>query len=106
MAGVGAAALIGFGAGGEVDVFPYLLSRYFGLAALSTLFGVAWTAFGVAGAVGPILLGYAYDASGSYEVVLVWAAGGTLGIGGLMLTLPAFDRRSADATPAPVSALR
>src|SRR5688572_932337 len=96
-AGVIAAALIGFGTGGEVDVFPYLLSRYFGLAALSTLIGVAWMAFGVAGAAGPILLGRAYDATGSYELVLMFAAAGALAMGALMLSLPACERHSPSA---------
>ena len=65
-AGMVAAALIGFGTGGEIDVFPYLLSRYFGVTALSSLMGLAWMAFGLAGAAGPILMGRAYDATGSY----------------------------------------
>jgi hypothetical protein len=46
-AGAIAAALIGFGTSGEVDVFPHLLSRYFGLA-LSTLFGMTRLTFGLA----------------------------------------------------------
>jgi MFS family permease len=95
-AGTVAAALIGFGTGGEVDVVPYLLSRYFGLAALSTLFGTAWMAFGLAGAVGPIAMGRAHDATGSYEVVLVYMAAGTLAIAGLLLSLPRCDRAAAE----------
>ena len=39
-----AAAMIGFGMGGELDVTPFLLSRYFGLRSLSALYGVAWMA--------------------------------------------------------------
>jgi predicted MFS family arabinose efflux permease len=37
--GVLAAALIGLGMGGEADVTPYLLSRYFGLRSFSVLYG-------------------------------------------------------------------
>jgi hypothetical protein len=33
-----AVMLIGFGMGGEVDTLPFLLSRYFGLRSLSTLY--------------------------------------------------------------------
>ena len=91
-AGMVAAMLIGFGTGGEIDVIPYLLSRYFGLAALSTLFGSAWMAFGLAGAVGPIAMGRAHDGTGSYEVVLVYMAAGTLAIAALILSLPPYDR--------------
>ncbi len=92
IAGIAAAALIGFGTGGEIDVFPYLLSRYFGVTALSSLFGLTWMAFGLAGAVGPIMMGRAYDTTGSYELVLICAAAATLGIGGLMLTLPSYNQ--------------
>jgi MFS family permease len=87
-AGVVAALLVGFGAGGESDVTPYLLSRYFGLRAVSTLYGVAWTAAGCAGAVGPLLLARAFDATGSYEAALRGLAVVTLAAGALMLTLP------------------
>jgi hypothetical protein len=40
-AGCLAAALIGIGAGGEAATTPYLLTRYFGLRAFSTLYGNA-----------------------------------------------------------------
>jgi MFS family permease len=83
-----AAALIGFGTGGEVDVIPYLLSRYFGLGSLATLYGLAWTAFGLAGAAGPVVMGRAFDGTGSYERVLLWFAGALAGGAALMLTLP------------------
>lgn len=86
--GVLAAVLIGFGIGGETDVTPYLLSRYFGLRSIATLYGLTWTALGLAGAVGPILMGRAFDTTGSYEDVLVKLAVGTLGVAALMLTLP------------------
>src|SRR5689334_23705269 len=69
--GVVAAALIGFGSGGELDVTPYLLSRYFGLRSISTLYGFSWMALGFSGIVGPILMGRAFDATGSYETVLI-----------------------------------
>jgi cyanate permease len=87
--GIAAAVLVGFGAGGEADVTPYLLSRYFGLRAVSTLFGVVWTAAGCAGVVGPLLMARAFDATGSYETVLLRLAAVTLAAGVLMLILPA-----------------
>jgi MFS family permease len=62
-----AAALLGFAAGGESDITPYLLSRYFGLRGLSTLYGMAWAAFGAGTAVGPVLMGKLYVITGSYQ---------------------------------------
>lgn len=87
-AGVLAAACIGFGAGGEVDVTPYLLSRHFGLRSLSTLYGFNWTAWGVAGALGAVILGRSFDATGSYAATLIELGFITLGSAGLMWTLP------------------
>ena len=62
-----AAFLIGIGTAGESDVVPYLLTRYFGLRSCSTLYGVAWIATALGAAGGPILMGRAFDTTGSYE---------------------------------------
>ena len=104
--GLLAAALLGFGIGGETDVAPYLLSRYFGLRSISTLYGFTWTALGLAGAVGPVLLGWAFDATGSYESTFVQLSLVTLGAGALMLALPACPLSSCPVSincPDPVS---
>ncbi len=60
-------AIIGFAAGGESDITPFLLSRYFSLRRFSTLYGVAWTAFAVGTAIGPILMGRLYASTGAYQ---------------------------------------
>jgi MFS family permease len=73
-AGCLAAALIGVGAGGEAATTPYLLTRYFGLRAFSTLYGLTWTFYAAAGAIGPVILGRAFDATGSYTSLLVLLA--------------------------------
>src|ERR1700729_56385 len=73
-AGCLAAALIGIGAGGEAAITPYLLTRYFGLRAFSTLYGLTWSFYAAAGAIGPVLLGRAFDATGSYASLLVFLA--------------------------------
>lgn len=65
-----AAALIGIGAGGEAATTPYLLTRYFGLRSFSTLYGFTWTFYAAAGAIGPVILGRAFDATGSYASLL------------------------------------
>jgi MFS family permease len=70
-AGCFAAALIGVGAGGEAAITPYLLTRYFGLRAFSTLYGLTWTFYAAAGATGPVILGRAFDSTGSYASLLV-----------------------------------
>ena len=89
-AGVLAAALIGAGMGGEADVTPYLLSRYFGLRAFSALYGLTWTAYAIAGAVGPILMGRAFDVTESYTTLLTVLAGVIAAVASLMLFLPRY----------------
>ena len=94
-AGVLAAALIGFGMGGEADITPYLLSRYFGLRSFAVLYGLTWTFYAVAGAIGPILMGKAFDVTGSYEALLVQLAIATLAVASLMLFLPRYHAPAA-----------
>jgi predicted MFS family arabinose efflux permease len=95
-AGFGAAALIGFGMGGEGDVNPYLLSRYFGLRSFSTLYGFSWSAYAIAGALGPVIMGRAFDATGSYRALLLELAVATLAAAALMLFLPRYKSVLAD----------
>ncbi len=90
-----AAAFIGVGAGGEADITPFLLTRYFGLRAFSTLYGLTWTFYAAAGAIGPIILGRAFDSTGSYASLLVILAGVTGVSALLMLLLPRYSNASA-----------
>jgi MFS family permease len=93
--GIGAAALIGFGMGGEGDVTPYLLSRYFGLKSFSSLYGFTWTAYAIAGAAGPVIMGRAFDATGSYRALLVQLSVATLAAASLLLLLPRYPANFA-----------
>jgi len=85
-----AAALIGVGLGAEADITPYLLTRYFGLASFSTLYGFTWTFYAIAGATGPVILGRAYDVTGSYTSLLTVLALAMAIAAGLMLLLPQY----------------
>jgi MFS family permease len=89
--GVVAAFLIGFGTSGETDVAPYLLSRYFGLRSFSTYYGLLWMSHATAGAVGPIVMGRVFDATGSYEVALVRFSLLAAVVAALMLLMPRYD---------------
>jgi MFS family permease len=97
-AGVAGAALIGIGVGAEADITPYLLTRYFGLRSFSTLYGLTWTAYAIAGATGPVLMGKVFDATGSYTVLLT-ALSFAVGAAILLLrALPPYPHRSEPAT--------
>lgn len=88
------AGLIGVGAGGEADITPYLLTRYFGLKSFSTLYGFTWTFYAIAGAIGPVLLGHAFDSTGSYAAILILLGFAVALAGGLMLLLPRYPELS------------
>ena len=107
-AGCVAAALIGIGAGGEAATTPYLLTRYFGLRSLSTLYGLTWTFYAAAGAIGPVILGRAFDATGSYTSLLVLLAVTLAIAAALNLLLPRYSDdsfKNAQGGPAPVERL-
>jgi MFS family permease len=99
------AALLGFAAGGESDITPYLISRYFGLNSFSSLYGVAWTAFAMGTAIGPVLMGRFYSFAGSYkpsgiELLAVPALASAV----LMTRMPPYSDRTGDKTgPASVA---
>lgn len=103
--GVAAAVLIGLGMGGEADVTPYLLSRYFGLRSFAVLYGLTWTFYAAAGAIGPVLMGQAFDVTGSYEGLLVRLALMTLAVAALMLLLPRYGSVTAAASLPPGAAV-
>lgn len=93
-AGCLAAALIGVGAGGEAAITPYLLTRYFGLRAFSTLYGVTWTFYAAAAAIGPVLLGHAFDSTGSYVSLLTILATALALAAAMNLLLPKYSKSS------------
>jgi MFS family permease len=92
-----AAFIAGLGAGCELDLIPYMLRRYFGLRSFSTLYGLVYTVFAVAGAIAPLIVGRIYDATGSYNGILNIFCAATF-IGALtMFALPAY-RYAAQAS--------
>jgi MFS family permease len=90
-AGCLATALIGIGAGGEAATTPYLLTRYFGLRSFSTLYGLTWTFYAAAGAIGPVMLGRAFDATGSYSSLLIFLAAALMVAAAANLLLPRYS---------------
>jgi MFS family permease len=66
----GGAFLVGLALGAEADIIAYLLGRYFGLRSFGTAFGFAFGFFVLAAGVGPLLMGLAFDRTGSYRPVL------------------------------------
>jgi MFS family permease len=101
------AALIGLGMGAEADVMPYLISRYFGLASFSEIYGYAFTAYALAGALGPLLMGWSFDRFHSYSATLVGLAAAMLTGAAVLASLPRYSALASDQSlavePAPAA---
>jgi MFS family permease len=82
-----AAGLVGLGMGAEADVMSYLISRFFPMDSFSEIYGYTFTAYAIAAAFGPLLMGWSFDQFHSYVgAVLALAAAmlaGALAIGSL-----------------------
>ncbi|SPA42756.1 Major facilitator superfamily MFS_1 [Cupriavidus taiwanensis] len=65
-----AATLIGLTIGAEGDLISYLVRSYFGLSSFGSLFGIAFSGYGLGAVIGPIALGGWFDRHGSYDVPL------------------------------------
>ena len=61
-----AAFVVGLGLGAKGDIIAYLISRYFGLRSFGEIYGYAFSAFVLTGALGPLLMGIGFDRTGSY----------------------------------------
>jgi predicted MFS family arabinose efflux permease len=73
-----AAALIGLAIGAESDVMPFLVSRYFGMRSMRTLFGCIFASYTIGAAAGAYFLGAGLDATSSYRTPLEFATAAML----------------------------
>jgi hypothetical protein len=66
-----------------------------GLRAFSTLYGLTWTFYAAAGAIGPVILGRAYHSTGSYTLLLAILAGVLALAAAMNLLLPRYGEPGA-----------
>jgi len=64
-------AIFGFGLGGSMTMRMSIIPEYFGTKAVGTLIGIAGVAWGLGGIVGPLLAGYIFDTTASYDVAFL-----------------------------------
>ncbi len=62
--------ILGAAAGVEYDLMAYLVSRYFGQLHYASIYGFLYGFFAIGAAVGPMVFGKYYDATGSYDGML------------------------------------
>ncbi|MEE8440003.1 MAG: MFS transporter [Micropepsaceae bacterium] len=60
---------LGLGLGAEIDLMGFLVSRYFGLKAFGQIYGYVFALFALGSGSGPMIHGFAYDLTGSYNVI-------------------------------------
>ncbi|MFL2546986.1 MAG: MFS transporter [Candidatus Rariloculaceae bacterium] len=72
-----ASILVGLATGAEFDVMSYLTSRYFGLRSFGQLYGYFFSVFQLGAAFGPLLMGFSFDANGTYTAALWILVGAT-----------------------------
>jgi MFS family permease len=73
-----AAMLIGFGYGSESATIPYLVGRYFGLRSFGEIYSYLFITVPLGGALGPLLMGSAFDRKGSYQLALLFCGVATV----------------------------
>lgn len=62
--------LCGLGIGAELDLMGFLVSRYFGLRAIGTIYGILFAIFVIGSGVGPYLVSLSFEHAQSYAPVL------------------------------------
>jgi MFS family permease len=67
-------AIFGFGYGGFVPLFPAVVGDWFGMKFHGSIFGVLSLAVAIGGAIGPLLAGYVFDITGSYDIAIIVGA--------------------------------
>ena len=92
-----AAVLIGLALGAESDIMPYLVSRYFGIRAMGTLYGIIFSAYTLGAAAGPYLYGVGFDRTGSYQWPFACACGVSLLAAAGVLMLGSYSPASQQA---------
>lgn len=66
----GAAIFLGLGFGAEVSLGAYWVSRYWGLRSYGEIYGSLYCGASAAAAIGPFVMGVAYDLAGAYRPAL------------------------------------
>lgn len=84
---VAGALVIGLAMGSEVDLLCYLTARHFPRERYGTAYGGLFGVFLIGSAIGPSVMGYLFDYTGSYRVGLTVAAATLIAAAGLAVML-------------------
>jgi MFS family permease len=84
---VAAAVLLGVGMGATVQLIPAIVGWGFGLRAFGEIYGMMMAAFGLGTVLGPLVVGWLFDVTGSYRLAPAGCLLATVVAAGLMLTI-------------------
>ena len=90
-----AAALLGFAAGSETDVVAFLCSRRFDQRIFGTIYTLFQTGFAILASLGPLLAGWRFDVTRSYDSFFIIAVPLVL-IATLLIMLVPAEKRAND----------
>ena len=83
------AAIFGFANAGTDTLFAPMIAKLFGLRSLGVIFGANAVGYTLGGAIGPVLAGYIFDITGSYQLAfLISAVVGLIGLIALLFLKP------------------
>jgi predicted MFS family arabinose efflux permease len=91
--------LAGAGLGLELDLMAYLVSRYFGLRAYATCYGLLLGLYGIGFGAGAVLAGAAFDHFGTYQHILIVMTVILAGCGVVIATLGRYPEQTASSDP-------
>jgi predicted MFS family arabinose efflux permease len=86
--------------GGQVKMLAYMTSRHFGLRAFGAIFGVVSIAISLSAGVGPLLAGFLYDLTKSYDTTLLFAIPVCLVSGAVMLWIGGYPKTPEESPDA------
>jgi predicted MFS family arabinose efflux permease len=91
---------LGLASGTEIDMIGFLTSRYFGMKRFGQLYGYLFASFVVGSAVGPYMMGLAFERLHSYEPALWTFCAFMLLASGAILSLGPYRYPAEENTPA------
>lgn len=94
-----AVPLMGFAIGAEFDFMSYLIAAYFGLRSYGQIYGIFYGVFILGSGMGPLLMGYSQQRSGSYSGALAVLLGGVVLAIPIFLTLGKYRRNGGQLSP-------
>jgi len=94
------AVLLGIGSGTEYGLLPCVIPRYFGVKSFSEIYGTIFGVSILASGFTPVLMGWAFDTNGNYNLALVLIAVALVCSAVLLFLMPSYESRWLPGTSA------